>query len=297
MWKRLYDVCVGALLVVVLLLGSSAAPERADIISVRSHGAKCDGVADDSKAVEAATNAVGRGGGIVFVPPGTRWDHGGITMNRLAVVLDLSKPWFPRIWSGEAGFTPMIMGRSENGNAGYLVLHNLESDPAKACSPGIVAQMGDPDDPINLWQLCFGNFLDGRERRDFVVYGWQDPAHGTPTSPGHQRARLIWGQNGAFILNSTSAYQEGYDPLACVTRDAMLVVNPSQPDGSTARILLKSPRKGGAAGIDLEPGGRRWRFQVDEVSNTVQFIQNGRVVLTLDGDGNLTGAGKIKGKK
>lgn len=262
-----------------------------DAIDIRDHGACCDGTTDDSAAVERATNAVTGKGGVVFIPPGTKWDYKKTKINRLALVFDVSQPAFPKLWSGEPGFTPMVMGRAPNGNAAYWVLHNLESDFSKEPVTGIVGQCGDPDDPINLWQIAMGLQL--------IVYGWQDPAYGAPSSPGHQRARVIVDQSGVVIFNSTSYYLEGYDATACLMRDAMLVVNPSQPNGSTARVLIKANRKGGAVGVDLECADRKWRFQVDEVSGNVQFVnrRTGKVLLSLDEDGNLAVKGKIKSGK
>lgn len=53
--------------------GQSAAPDtrRRDTVSVKDFGAACDGVADDTSAIQAAVNSFSGGRGVVLMPPGT----------------------------------------------------------------------------------------------------------------------------------------------------------------------------------------------------------------------------------
>ncbi len=48
------------------------AAQAADVVNVKNFGAKCDGVTDDTAAIQAAINA-GAGKALVYVPPGTNW--------------------------------------------------------------------------------------------------------------------------------------------------------------------------------------------------------------------------------
>lgn len=52
-----------------LISDGNASPTA--VINVKDHGAKGDGIADDSGAIQAALNAVPVGGGLVYLPPGT----------------------------------------------------------------------------------------------------------------------------------------------------------------------------------------------------------------------------------
>lgn len=261
------------------------------IVDARDCGAACDGTTDDTWAIQAAV----RDASIVWIPAGCKWDVSKVTIPAHCTLIDTSYGPHPRIWSGHPDGELDIVGKSPNGNAGYLVLSNTETNPAKSHAPGLVARYGRPTtpgfpgEPHNLWQFAFGNFGNARpgvNADDMVLYAWQSE------SPDRQRPRLILGQNGSAIWNPTGYFAEGYDPLVCQDRDAVAVYAPSTANGSTARLLVKANRPGGAVGVDLECGSHAWRIQAHEATGTLQILSGHTVIFELDREGNL----KLKGK-
>lgn len=138
---------------------------------------------------------------------------------------------------------------------------------------------------------------------DMVDYSYQGAAvyGGTarvdPTSPGTQRARRIWGQNGVIIYNPTSNVNFGFDPIAAQNLDYVQVFNPLNIGGSTTRLVVNADAAGGAAGWDLRAGSDAKRKRIELVESTNKLrVRNAALsatILELDDSGNLVPSGFV----
>lgn len=144
--------------------------DKMGIINVKSYGAKGDGVTDDTAAIQAAIDALGETGGVIFVPTGTYVISTPLTLTNQGIVIQFASSMYSiisknfngeaiHVYGGECQLVnPNILGNSASYTGGGVRVKTGVADNLKIISPRI----RDCDDSSVILEADGGTFMEIR---------------------------------------------------------------------------------------------------------------------------------------